>query len=85
MGYNTASTEWPSISPSSEIKALIDELFLVLDSDKDGAGEQLADKVFMHDGVLVGPKGKFEGTEGITLLTYNEPTMVRLIGLLRNS
>jgi hypothetical protein len=64
MGYNTASTEWPSTTPSAETKALIDNLFLTLDNDQAGAGDKLADNVFAPDGVLVGPNGKAEGAEG---------------------
>lgn len=64
MGYNTASTEWPSLSPSEGVKELIDELFLLLDNSGEGAGDQLADRVFASDGVLNGPAGKVEGSAG---------------------
>lgn len=64
MGYNTASTEWPSTLPSKEVKNLIDELFLILDNDGKDAGDHLADRVFAADGVLVGLRGKSKGSEG---------------------
>jgi hypothetical protein len=67
MGYNTASTEWSSSSPSTEAIALIDNLFLTLDNDQASAGDQLADNIFAIDGVLVGPNGRAEGSEGMGL------------------
>jgi hypothetical protein len=64
MGYNTASTEWPSTPPSVETKALIDNLFLTLDNDKAAAGDELADNIFAVDGVLIGSNAKAEGPQG---------------------
>lgn len=64
MGYNTASTEWPSTAPSTATKALIDNLFLTLDNDQSGAGDELADNIFATDGILVGPHARAEGGDG---------------------
>ncbi|KAH6700645.1 hypothetical protein BKA61DRAFT_740901 [Leptodontidium sp. MPI-SDFR-AT-0119] len=65
MGYNTAATEWPSTSPSPQIKALIDQFFLLLDSDSLDTGDRLAETIFMPDGTMVGPGGAAEGSEAI--------------------
>jgi hypothetical protein len=64
MGYNTSSTEWPSTGPKAEVKALLDNLFLLLDNSGKDAADQLAENVFTIDGTLVGPKGELTGREG---------------------
>jgi hypothetical protein len=65
MGYNTASTDWPaSTALSAEVKALLDTLFLTLDNDQPGAGDELADNIFTGDGILMAAAGKAEGSEG---------------------
>lgn len=70
MGYNTAATEWPSTSPSPQIKALIDQFFLLLDSDSLDTGDRLAETIFMPDGTMVGPGGAAEGSEGVCVLSF---------------
>lgn len=64
MGYPTKSTEWPSAPPSTDTQALIDRLFVLLDTPTNEAGDCLADTVFARDGILTGPTGSVQGSEG---------------------
>lgn len=52
MGYNTESAEWPTaVEVPQAIKDLIDRFYNLLDDDRPGVGETLADEIFTPDGV----------------------------------
>ncbi|EXJ71832.1 uncharacterized protein A1O5_04333 [Cladophialophora psammophila CBS 110553] len=48
-GYNTESTEWPSIEDLDIVKSLIDKFFNLLDNDSSAVGDILADEIFSSD------------------------------------
>ena len=66
MDYPTASTQWPSPEPSSEIKHLINLLFSLADSKETNAGDRMAAEVFAEDGKFLLPTGSFSGSTGKT-------------------
>lgn len=63
MGYNTASTEWPSIQVPDQVKEQVDKLFSIMDTNAPEAGDRLAEEIFASDGVIEGHH-RAEGTEG---------------------
>ncbi|KAM5366787.1 hypothetical protein ACJZ2D_010327 [Fusarium nematophilum] len=44
MGYNTETTDWPTVQITGPVKALIDRLFSLLDTQRPDAGDRLADE-----------------------------------------
>lgn len=63
MGYNTASTEWPTIPIPSTTKALIDKFFNLLDNKDPDVGNILADQIFAKDAKAQFGPHTFEGQE----------------------
>ncbi|KEF51077.1 uncharacterized protein A1O9_12859 [Exophiala aquamarina CBS 119918] len=61
MGYNTASTDWPSLPPSQSVQALIDRFFNLLDSTSSNVGDMLAEEVFAVDAKAQFGLHAFEG------------------------
>lgn len=65
MGHNAASTAWPGIPISDEIKVLIGRFFSAVDDPCDKAGDTLADEVFTPDGFMVAAAGTATGAAGM--------------------
>lgn len=66
MGYATASTIWPSLRLSAEVRNLIDTFFTLADSKASDAGERLAKDAFTGNAVFRGANGTFQGSSGKT-------------------
>lgn len=66
MGSVTASTIWPALSISDEVKKLVDHFFTLVDLKSDDSGERIAKEVFTKDGIFILADGTFKGTAGKT-------------------
>jgi hypothetical protein len=72
MGYNTASTDWPSQHISIAVKSLLDKFLNLLDDKSPTVGDTLADEIFAPGAEAQFGPHVFKGQEGSSNLPPRE-------------